>query len=130
MFLYEARARLIQEHHQHSWALFWALSVKLERTGFSKPQRKQGNKDITMKKPFSCTFQSGVSAGLGWAWLALDSWVGKRGSGQARTCRQALNIYYPQGPCGYMAYTWALSRYIGTTLGPKYIPYTYMDPLG
>ena len=22
------------------------------------------------------------------------------------------------------------SRYMGTPLGPKYIPYTYMDPLG
>ena len=22
------------------------------------------------------------------------------------------------------------SRYMGTNLGPKYIPYTYMDPLG
>ena len=27
---------------------------------------------------------------------------------------------YPKGPCSYM----------GTSLGPKYIPYTYMDPLG
>ena len=24
----------------------------------------------------------------------------------------------------------AKSRYMGTPLGPKYIPYTYMDPLG
>ena len=39
----------------------------------------------------------------------------------------------PKGPCGYMGYIWALkssSRYMGTSLGPKYIPYTYMDPLG
>ena len=89
MFLYEARAHasyrnIISTIGTH----FWPLSVKLERTGFSTPKRKQGNKDIIFSVHFC---QSGVSAGLGLAWLSLDSWVGKRGSGQAGTCRQALN---------------------------------------
>ena len=34
-----------------------------------------------------------------------------------------------KGLCSYIGYTCAL-RYMGTPLGPKYIPYTYMDPLG
>ena len=42
MFLYEARARarLVQEHHPHNWdPTFWPLSVKLERSGSSKPTK-------------------------------------------------------------------------------------------
>ena len=34
-----------------------------------------------------------------------------------------------KGPRRYMVYTWAL-KYMGTFLGPKCIPYTYVDPLG
>ena len=42
-----------------------------------------------------------------------------------------LKLVIPKGPCSYMVYTWVfLCRYMGTPLGPKYIPYTYMDPLG
>ena len=37
---------------------------------------------------------------------------------------------YPKGPCRYMDILGPESRYMGTPLGPKYIPYTYMDPLG
>ena len=47
-----ARARLVQELYQHNWdPTFDRFQLKLERTGFSKPKRKQRNKDIT----FSCT---------------------------------------------------------------------------
>ena len=35
--------------------------------------------------------------------------------------RVHVAIWYILGP---------LSRYVGTPLGPKYIPYSYMDPLG
>ena len=59
---------------------FWAAFGSTRETGSSKP-----------KKNFVHFSQSGVSAGLGWAWLSVDSWVGKEGSGQAGTCRQALN---------------------------------------
>ena len=37
----------------------------------------------------------------------------------------------PKCSCSYMVYTWALKyRFLGTALGPEYIPYTYMDDLG
>ena len=37
---------------------------------------------------------------------------------------------FPKGPCRYMGILGLESIYMVTPLGPKYVPYTYMDPLG
>ena len=44
------------------------------------------------------------------------------------TTPPALLLILAEGPCRYMVYTY--NRYMGNCLGPKYIPYTSMDPLG
>ena len=92
MFLYEARARAPRTGTSSAQLgfHFGPLSVKLERTGSSKPNKTSRQKEHNFFVHF---FQSGVSFFFVWAWLSLDSWVGKGLSGQAGTCRQALNIW-------------------------------------
>ena len=36
----------------------------------------------------------------------------------------------PKGPCSYTVYTLGPKGFHVPTLRPKYIPYSYMDPLG
>ena len=50
MFLYEARARLVQEHHQHNWDILGQLNYK-EQGLQNLKKNIPGNKNIT----FSCT---------------------------------------------------------------------------
>ena len=73
-----------------------------------------GNKNIT----FWCTSLTGVSAGLGWAWLLLDSGVGKGGSGQAGNCHQALNILIQL----YIMSSAECNQIISQTLNPNSKP--------
>ena len=85
---------------------FGSLSVKLERTGSSKPKKIiPGNKNIT----FSCTSLN-QEYWQGWGGLGFHLIAGwARGSGQAGTCRQALNSYclychYYSNSCVYYYY--------------------------